>query len=148
MGNNYFFQFCDRQVPEDRSRNPSGKALKSKEFIAQQRYRMGSVHVITDQEFATEVLDAPQPVLVYFWAEWCGPCRLMAPVVGKVAAAYGDRLKICKMEVDPNPNSVSQCKIEGVPAFRIFQAGDMKAATEGAISQKKLEEFVESQLSG
>ncbi|NJR48838.1 MAG: thioredoxin [Leptolyngbyaceae cyanobacterium CSU_1_3] len=108
---------------------------------------MSSVRIITDHEFATEVLDATQPVLVYFWAAWCGPCRLMAPLVEGIASSYGDRLKVIKMEVDPNPETVGKYKVEGVPAFRFFQQGELQKATEGAISKQKLEELVAAQLS-
>ncbi len=107
---------------------------------------MGSVRVITDQEFETEVLNTAQPVLVYFWANWCGPCRLMAPLVEAMANSYGDRLKVIKMEVDPNPKSVATYKVEGVPAFRVFQNGEVKTSTEGAISKQKLEDLVKTYL--
>lgn len=107
---------------------------------------MSSVRVISDNEFETEVLNATQPVLVYFWASWCGPCRLMAPLVETVASSYGDRLKVIKMEVDPNPESVAKYKVEGVPAFRFFHNGEVKQATEGAIPKQKLEEFINSNL--
>lgn len=109
---------------------------------------MSSVQVITDNEFETEVLGATQPVLVYFWASWCGPCRLMAPLVESVANHYNDRLKVIKMEVDPNPETVAKYKVEGVPALRFFQGGELQKATEGAIGKQKLEELVASQLSG
>lgn len=103
---------------------------------------MSSVTIISDAEFKTEVLEAPQPVLVYFWATWCGPCRLMAPIVDGIAASYGDRLKVIKMEVDPNPEAVKFCKVEGVPAFRIFKAGELLASSEGAVPQQKVEEML------
>jgi len=103
------------------------------------RTGMSSVITISDTEFEAEVLQATQPVLVYFWAAWCGPCRLMTSVVNGLATAYGDRLKIVKMEVDPNPESVARYKIEGVPAFRLIQDGKLLESSEGAINQQKLE---------
>ena len=107
---------------------------------------MSSVITITDAEFETEVLKASQPVLVYFWASWCGPCRLMAPVMDSLATTYGDRLKIVKMEVDPNPDAVAKYDVEGVPAFRLIRAGDVLESTEGAISKQKLEALLNSHL--
>jgi thioredoxin 1 len=103
---------------------------------------MGTVHEIQDAEFETEVLVAEKPVLVYFWASWCGPCRLMAPIVEGLAGDYSDRLKIVKMEVDPNPEAVAKYKVEGVPGFRLFKAGELVAIAEGAIPKQKLEEMV------
>jgi thioredoxin 1 len=108
--------------------------------------RMSSVLVIGDSEFETEVMNATQPVLVYFWASWCGPCRLMAPVMETIAANYGDRLKVVKMEVDPNPESVKQCKVEGVPAFRLIQNGEIKQSAEGAMNKQKIEELLSKGL--
>lgn len=107
---------------------------------------MSSVMTITDAEFEDEVLQATQPVLVYFWAPWCGPCRLMAPILDAVATAYGDRLKVIKMEVDPNPESVKAYKVEGVPAFRLFRQGELVESLEGAIPKQKVEEMLSSHL--
>jgi thioredoxin 1 len=107
---------------------------------------MSNLLVIGDSEFDTEVVQAEKPVLVYFWASWCGPCRLMSPLVEKVATTYGDRIKVVKMEVDPNPASVAEYRVEGVPALRFFQAGEVTTSTEGAISLQKLEELVAAHL--
>ncbi|MBD1912217.1 MULTISPECIES: thioredoxin [unclassified Leptolyngbya] len=107
---------------------------------------MGSVRVISDAEFEGEVLQADQSVLVYFWAPWCGPCRLMSPVMEKVAAEYSDRLKIVKMEVDPNPESVARCKVQGVPALVLFQKGEQVVASEGAIPKQKIEDLLSPHL--
>lgn len=108
---------------------------------------MSSVVTITDAEFETEVLKTDQPVLVYFWASWCGPCRLMAPIVDTLAATYGDRLKIVKMEVDPNPDAVAKYKVEGVPAFRLIKAGEVVETSEGAVSKQKLQDLLEAHVS-
>jgi thioredoxin 1 len=105
-----------------------------------------TIQVITDAEFSTEVLAVEQPVLVYFWAPWCGPCRLMAPIVEAVATQHGDLLKIVKMEVDPNPEAVAKYQVEGVPALRLFKSGAVVAASEGAISKQKLQEMLDQHL--
>ncbi len=101
---------------------------------------------ISDAEFETEVLKSEQPVLVYFWASWCGPCQLMAPLLNLAANNYSDRLKIVKMEVDPNPLSVKKYEVEGVPAFRIVQGENLLGSTEGAIGKEKLLNFIDTHL--
>ncbi|MBE9190955.1 thioredoxin [Gloeocapsopsis crepidinum LEGE 06123] len=108
---------------------------------------MSSVTTISDQEFETEVLQTNQPVLVYFWASWCGPCRLMSPTIDWAATTYSDRLKVVKMEVDPNPETVKQYQVEGVPALRLFQDQQVLEATEGVIPKQKLIDILETHLS-
>ena len=105
---------------------------------------MSSVSSIKDSEFETEVLKANQPVLVYFWASWCGPCRLMSPVIDWAAETYSDRLKVVKMEVDPNPATVKQYQVEGVPALRLVQGTEVLASSEGAIGKQKLVSFLDT----
>ncbi|NEO99880.1 MAG: thioredoxin [Symploca sp. SIO2E9] len=107
---------------------------------------MSSTVWITDAEFEIEVLEAQQPVLVYFWAPWCGPCRLVSPSVDWVADTYSDRLKVIKMEVDANPNARSKCKVEGVPALRLFKKGEVTKSHEGAITKKALEQMLAPDL--
>ena len=108
---------------------------------------MSSAISITDAEFETEVLKAEQPVLVYFWASWCGPCRLVSPSVDWAANTYSDRLKVVKMEIDPNPDTVKTYHIEGVPALLLFKDGEVNQSHEGAIGKQKLESILESYLS-
>ncbi len=107
---------------------------------------MSSVISITDAEFETEVLKADQPVLVYFWASWCGPCRLVSPSIDWAAKTYSDRLKVIKMEIDPNPATVKQYRVEGVPALLLFKAGELAQSHEGAIGKQKLESMLEASL--
>jgi thioredoxin 1 len=108
---------------------------------------VSSVIVITDSEFESQVLKAEQPVLVYFWASWCGPCRLVAPAVASVADQYSDRLKVIKMEIDPNPETVKQYRVEGVPALLLFKNGEVLQSHEGAMTKQKLEAMIDAHLS-
>lgn len=107
---------------------------------------MSSVISITDTQFETEVLQAKQPVLVYFWASWCGPCKLMSPLIDWAAANYSDRLKVVKMEVDPNPATVKQYQVEGVPALRLVQGTELLESSEGAIGKQKLASLLDTCL--
>ncbi|MDZ7951770.1 thioredoxin family protein [Nostoc sp. DedQUE09] len=105
-----------------------------------------AVITITDAEFETEVLKAKQPVLVYFWASWCGPCQLMSPAINFAAGEYSDRLKVVKMEIDPNPLTVKQYQVEGVPALRLFQDQEVLISTEGVIGKEKLLALLDTHL--
>jgi thioredoxin 1 len=104
------------------------------------------VKSITDAEFETEVLQAEEPVLVYFWASWCGPCQLMSPLVNLAANTYSDRLKVVKMEIDPNPLTVKQYQVEGVPALRLFQGNNILASAEGVMGKEKLISLLDTHL--
>ena len=105
-----------------------------------------NVIVIEDSQFETEVLQAERPVLAYFWATWCGPCKLMSPSIEAVAQTYGDRLKVVKLEVDANPQAVKTYKVEGVPALRVIKNQEMIASHEGAITKQKLIDWIEQEL--
>jgi thioredoxin 1 len=107
---------------------------------------MSSVLEINDSLFAQEVLETEKIVLVYFWAPWCGPCRLVSPSIQWVAQTYSDRLKVVKLEIDANPQAVSQCQVEGVPALRIFKNKEILSTYEGALSKQQLQGFIDSQL--
>ncbi|MEA5511481.1 thioredoxin family protein [Crocosphaera sp. UHCC 0190] len=107
---------------------------------------MSSVLEITDPKFETEVFGADQPVLVYFWAAWCGPCRLVSPSISAIANTYGDRLKVVKLEVDSNPDARSKCKVEGVPALRLYKDKELLLSHEGAIGKQQLETMLSDHL--
>ena len=107
---------------------------------------MSQVIEINDSEFATQIDEPEKAVMAYFWANWCGPCRLVSPSISWAAENYSDRLKVLKLEVDASPESVAKYKVEGVPAFRIFQKGEMVGSYEGAIGKEKLKEFIEKNI--
>ncbi len=104
------------------------------------------VITITDAEFETEVLTSDLPVLVYFWASWCGPCQLMAPLINAAATQYSDRLKIVKIEIDPNPITVKQYSVEGVPALRLIKGKELLESIEGVIGKEKLLQLLDTHL--
>jgi thioredoxin 1 len=108
---------------------------------------MSNVTEITDNEFNETVLEAEKPVLVYFWAAWCGPCLLVTPSVNSIADYFGDRLTVVKMEIDPNPNARQTCNIAGVPALRLFEQGELLLSYEGAIGKQQLQSMLETRLS-
>lgn len=103
------------------------------------------VHV-TDASFEEEVLKSEQPVLVDFWAEWCGPCKMIAPILDEIAKDYAGRLKVCKLDVDANNDTPPKFGIRGIPTLILFKGGNAEATKVGAISKTQLAEFVESAL--
>ena len=103
------------------------------------------VHV-TDDTFEAEVLKAEQPVLVDYWAEWCGPCRMIAPILDDVAADYAGRVKICKLNVDENQATPPKYGIRGIPTLMLFRNGNVEATKVGALSKLQLAAFLDSSL--
>ncbi len=103
------------------------------------------VHV-TDSSFDAEVLSSDKPVIVDFWAEWCGPCKMIAPILDEVAGEYGDRIKVCKMDVDANKETPAKHNIRGIPTLMIFKGGAVDSTKVGALSKTELVEFVEGAL--
>ena len=102
---------------------------------------------ITDDSFEAEVLKADKPVLVDYWAEWCGPCRMIAPILDEIAGQYEDRVKICKLNVDENQNTPPKYGIRGIPTLMLFRNGNVEATKVGAVSKSQLIAFLDSALS-
>jgi len=103
------------------------------------------VHV-TDDNFESEVLQSAEPVLVDYWAEWCGPCKTIAPVLDEIAQEYGGRIKIAKLNIDDNPNTPPRFGIRGIPTLMLFKDGEVEATKVGAVSKSQLTAFIDSNL--
>jgi thioredoxin 1 len=103
------------------------------------------VHV-TDDSFEDEVLKSAEPVLVDYWADWCGPCKMIAPVLDEIAGEYAGRIKVAKLNIDENPNTPPRYGIRGIPTLMLFREGEVEATKVGAVSKSQLTAFIDSNL--
>jgi thioredoxin 1 len=101
---------------------------------------------VTDATFEADVLQSGQPTLVDYWAEWCGPCKMIAPILDEVSASYAGRLQIAKMNVDENRDIPAKFGIRGIPTLMLFKDGQLAATKVGALSKAQLTAFIDQQL--
>ena len=101
------------------------------------------VHV-TDDTFEETVIQAEGAVLVDYWADWCGPCKMIAPILDEIADEYGDRITIAKLNIDENPNTPPKYGIRGIPTLMLFKGGNVEATKVGAVSKSQLTAFIDS----
>ncbi len=104
------------------------------------------IHYVTDASFKSDVLESPIPVLVDFWAEWCGPCKMIAPILDEVAKEYSSRLKVAKLNIDENPKTPGEYGIRGIPTLILYKNGNVEATKVGALSKSQLTAFIDSNL--
>ncbi|MEI8054442.1 MAG: thioredoxin TrxA [bacterium] len=105
-----------------------------------------NITIITDNSFATEVLQANTPVLVDFWAEWCGPCRALAPTIEAIAKEFAGKVKIAKLNVDENHKTSTNYDIRGIPALILFRDGKIAATKIGVATKAQLVDFINANL--
>jgi thioredoxin 1 len=104
------------------------------------------IHYVTDDSFDQEVLQSTMPVLVDYWADWCGPCKMIAPILDEVAQEYAGRIKVAKLNIDENQQTPPKFGIRGIPTLMIFKNGNVEATKVGALSKSQLTAFIDSNV--
>ena len=107
-----------------------------------------SDHIVhlTDDTFEEEVVNSESPVLVDYWADWCGPCKMIAPILDEIAEEYSNRVKIAKLNIDENPATPPKYGIRGIPTLMLFKGGNVEATKVGAVSKSQLTAFIDSNI--
>ena len=107
---------------------------------------MSNIVYLTDDTFEEEVIKSEGPVLVDYWADWCGPCKMIAPILDEIAGEYGDKVKIAKLNIDENPATPPKYGIRGIPTLMLFKGGNVEATKVGAVSKSQLTAFIDSNI--
>ena len=107
---------------------------------------MSDINHVSDDTFENEVLNSDIPVLVDYWAEWCGPCKVIAPVLEEIASEYDGKMKICKLDIDENEDTPPKYGIRGIPTLMLFKDGAVEATKVGALSKSQLTAFLDSNI--
>jgi len=107
---------------------------------------MSDISHVTDDSFETEVLKSDVPVLVDYWAEWCSPCKVIAPILEEIAGEYAGKMKICKLDIDANESTPPKYGIRGIPTLMLFKNGAVEATKVGALSKSQLTAFLDSNI--
>ena len=117
-------------------------------YVVAKRHNCMSEKIIhvSDESFDKEVLQSSQPVLIDYWAEWCGPCKMIAPALEEIAEDYSDRLTVAKLNIDDNPETPPKYGIRGIPTLMIFKNGNVEATKVGAVSKSQLTAFIDGNI--
>ena len=107
---------------------------------------MADIQHVSDESFDSDVLNSGVPVLVDYWAEWCGPCKVIAPVLEEIASEYGGKMKVCKLDIDANEATPPKYGIRGIPTLMLFKNGNVEATKVGALSKSQLTAFLDSNI--
>jgi len=105
-----------------------------------------NITYLSDDSFEEEVLKNDVPVLVDYWAEWCGPCKMIAPILDEIASEYGDKIKVAKLNIDDNSDTPPKYGIRGIPTLMLFKNGSVEATKVGAVSKSQLSAFIDQHL--
>ena len=105
-----------------------------------------SIVFLTDESFQNEVIESSEPVLVDYWAEWCGPCKMIAPILTEIATEYQGKIKVAKLNIDENPQTPPKYGIRGIPTLMLFKDGNVEATKVGALSKSQLTAFIDTNL--
>ncbi|GMQ83356.1 MAG: thioredoxin TrxA [Gammaproteobacteria bacterium] len=105
-----------------------------------------SIVFLTDESFQNEVIESTEPVLVDYWAEWCGPCKMIAPILTEIATEYQGKIKVAKLNIDENPQTPPKYGIRGIPTLMLFKDGNVEATKVGALSKSQLTAFIDTNL--
>ncbi|MEO5574114.1 MAG: thioredoxin TrxA [Gammaproteobacteria bacterium] len=106
----------------------------------------GPIVYVTDANFDDEVLKASGPVLVDYWADWCAPCKMISPLLDEIAAEYGDKIKVAKLNIDQNPATPPKFGIRGIPTLMLFKNGVVEATKVGALTKSQLTAFIDTNI--
>jgi thioredoxin 1 len=127
--------FCHNAATLALMQTPKGKTMAS-----------DLIKHVTDATFEVDVLQSEQPILVDYWAEWCGPCKMIAPILDEISTTYDGKLKVAKMNVDENRDIPAKFGIRGIPTLMLFKGGQLAATKVGAMSKAQLTAFIDQQL--
>jgi thioredoxin 1 len=111
-----------------------------------EKYVSANILHIDDADFDEKVLNSGTPVLVDFWAEWCGPCKMIAPILDEIAGEYADKLTVAKVNIDNNPGTPQRYGVRGIPTLMIFKDGEVQATKVGAVAKSQLAAFIDANL--